>query len=487
MLGAMGVFYRLRRPQSAARRRRSWPSSCCCRCCSALAVERGVLPLAARPVAAARGGARRHLARHPVARAGSSFGIQEKNVPSFLTGDRAVPRRAPAPRAPPRRRRRRGAGGAPLPARVPHEGRASPCGRSRRTRRPRACSASTPTASPRSRARSGFVARRASRAPSWRPIYSLNPGMGLEAILMSFLIIIVGGLGSITGTVLAGLLVGVLQSVGRRALRRGGGLRPRLRRDDRRARLPPRRAAREGMKRGLLGLAHRGARRCCRRSASPTCCTWPSSSSSTWSTRRRSTSSCGWATCRSATPATSRSAATPPRSWRRSSAYQPWLGFLAGGVVAAVFAWALGTVTLKLRGIYFSLSRVRVRRGRQRRLPRLRGLRRPRRHRRVPRPVFFGTRLNTHLQFYYVVLARRARLAVLPLPAGSGRASASRCSPCAPATRRRSRRASASTPPATRRSPSSPRASSAGSWAPSTSTTSASSAPSSSRSSSPPT
>lgn len=46
------------------------------------------------------------------------------------------------------------------------------------------------------------------------PVYSLNPGMGLEPILMSFLIIIVGGLGSITGTVLAGLLVGVLQSVG---------------------------------------------------------------------------------------------------------------------------------------------------------------------------------------------------------------------------------------------------------------------------------
>ena len=46
------------------------------------------------------------------------------------------------------------------------------------------------------------------------PIYSLNPGMGLETIFMSFLIIIVGGLGSITGTVLAGLLIGVLQSVG---------------------------------------------------------------------------------------------------------------------------------------------------------------------------------------------------------------------------------------------------------------------------------
>jgi branched-chain amino acid transport system permease protein len=46
------------------------------------------------------------------------------------------------------------------------------------------------------------------------PIYSLNPGMGLEVLLMSFLIIIVGGLGSITGTVLAGLLVGILQSLG---------------------------------------------------------------------------------------------------------------------------------------------------------------------------------------------------------------------------------------------------------------------------------
>ena len=46
------------------------------------------------------------------------------------------------------------------------------------------------------------------------PIYSLNPGMGLEAILMSFIIIIIGGLGSITGTVLAGLLIGMLQSIG---------------------------------------------------------------------------------------------------------------------------------------------------------------------------------------------------------------------------------------------------------------------------------
>ena len=46
------------------------------------------------------------------------------------------------------------------------------------------------------------------------PIYSLNPGMGLEAILMSFIIIIIGGLGSITGTVLAGFLIGMLESIG---------------------------------------------------------------------------------------------------------------------------------------------------------------------------------------------------------------------------------------------------------------------------------
>ena len=46
------------------------------------------------------------------------------------------------------------------------------------------------------------------------PVYSLNPGMGLDVIVMSFLVIIVGGLGSITGTVLAGLLIGVIESVG---------------------------------------------------------------------------------------------------------------------------------------------------------------------------------------------------------------------------------------------------------------------------------
>ncbi len=50
------------------------------------------------------------------------------------------------------------------------------------------------------------------------PIYSINPGMGLDAILMCFIIVIIGGLGSITGTVLAGVLIGILQAVGAIAL-----------------------------------------------------------------------------------------------------------------------------------------------------------------------------------------------------------------------------------------------------------------------------
>lgn len=81
-----------------------------------------------------------------------------------------------------------------------------------------------------------------------------------------------------------------------------------------------------------------------------------------------------------------------------------WLGFLAGGVVAAVLAWALGAVTLKLRGIYFSLSVfafAEVVNAVFRAIDRFGG---PAGIAGVPRPMFFGTRLNTHLGFYYVVL-----------------------------------------------------------------------------------
>lgn len=81
-----------------------------------------------------------------------------------------------------------------------------------------------------------------------------------------------------------------------------------------------------------------------------------------------------------------------------------WLGFLAGGVVAAVLAWALGAVTLKLRGIYFSLSVfafAEVVNAFFRAVDHFGG---PAGIAGVPRPMFLGTRLNTHLGFYYVVL-----------------------------------------------------------------------------------
>jgi branched-chain amino acid transport system permease protein len=82
-----------------------------------------------------------------------------------------------------------------------------------------------------------------------------------------------------------------------------------------------------------------------------------------------------------------------------------WLAFVAGGVVAAAFAWALGAVTLKLRGIYFSLSVfafAEVVNAVFRAFDVFGG---PAGIAGVPRPMFFGTRLNTHLGFYYVVLA----------------------------------------------------------------------------------
>jgi branched-chain amino acid transport system permease protein len=82
-----------------------------------------------------------------------------------------------------------------------------------------------------------------------------------------------------------------------------------------------------------------------------------------------------------------------------------WLGIVAGGVVAGAFAWALGAVTLKLRGIYFSLSVfafAEIVNAVFRAFDALGG---PAGIPAVPRPWWFGHRLNTHLQFYYVVLA----------------------------------------------------------------------------------
>ena len=83
----------------------------------------------------------------------------------------------------------------------------------------------------------------------------------------------------------------------------------------------------------------------------------------------------------------------------------PWLGIPAGGLVAGLFAWGLGALTLRLRGIYFSLAifafgeivtaffRAFDWFGGPAGIPG------------VPRPSFFGTPLASHFLFYWLVLA----------------------------------------------------------------------------------
>lgn len=81
-----------------------------------------------------------------------------------------------------------------------------------------------------------------------------------------------------------------------------------------------------------------------------------------------------------------------------------WIGFVAGGLVAALSGWLLGTVTLKLRGIYFSLSVfafAEVVNAVFRAFDWFGG---PAGIPDVPRPRFLGGALNSHLGFYYVVL-----------------------------------------------------------------------------------
>jgi branched-chain amino acid transport system permease protein len=45
------------------------------------------------------------------------------------------------------------------------------------------------------------------------PIYSVDPNTGFEFLVPSFVVIVIGGLGSFGGAVLGGLIVGELQSV----------------------------------------------------------------------------------------------------------------------------------------------------------------------------------------------------------------------------------------------------------------------------------
>jgi branched-chain amino acid transport system permease protein len=46
------------------------------------------------------------------------------------------------------------------------------------------------------------------------PFYFVNPNMGLPLAIKSFIIVVLGGLGSIPGALLGGLIIGLVESVG---------------------------------------------------------------------------------------------------------------------------------------------------------------------------------------------------------------------------------------------------------------------------------
>ena len=50
------------------------------------------------------------------------------------------------------------------------------------------------------------------------PILSVEPGMGEEMLILAFVVIVVGGIGSIRGAVVAAIIVGVVETVGRSTL-----------------------------------------------------------------------------------------------------------------------------------------------------------------------------------------------------------------------------------------------------------------------------
>ena len=51
------------------------------------------------------------------------------------------------------------------------------------------------------------------------PVTSAYPTMGLEILIMAFVVVVVGGMGNVRGTLLASLLAGVMQAMLSLALR----------------------------------------------------------------------------------------------------------------------------------------------------------------------------------------------------------------------------------------------------------------------------
>ncbi|MFZ9508000.1 MAG: branched-chain amino acid ABC transporter permease [Burkholderiaceae bacterium] len=83
----------------------------------------------------------------------------------------------------------------------------------------------------------------------------------------------------------------------------------------------------------------------------------------------------------------------------------PWFGMVAAAALCGVVAWGLGALTLRLRGIYFSLAVfafgeivVAIARA-------FDWLGGPSGIANVPRPSFFGIKLDTHFSFYWLAMA----------------------------------------------------------------------------------
>src|SRR5215475_13602623 len=332
------------------------------------------VPLAARPVAAARGGLGRHLAGDPISRVDRLRHSGEDGA-DLRSGDRAVLRGAAAPRAAARCRGGHRAGGRAVRARLPHQGRARHAGhRGGRGDRPHARRQRQPGG----RAQRGHGLRPCRRRGRLRrPDLLAEPGHGPRAHPHVF----------------------PHHHRGRPRVhyRHGAGR-------------PPRRTAGRAARAGMSVKAAALAVLLVALVALP-----PLAepyvlhvaivvlinavyAEALYVIMRMGYLSFGHAGYIALGAYTSALLAT-------KLGVSPWLGILAGACVAAGFAWLLGLVTLKLRGIYFSLSVfafAEVVNAVFRAVDAFGG---PAGIANVPRPSIGGVQLNGHLGFYYVVLA----------------------------------------------------------------------------------
>lgn len=82
----------------------------------------------------------------------------------------------------------------------------------------------------------------------------------------------------------------------------------------------------------------------------------------------------------------------------------PWWGILGAGVMSGALAWGLGALTMRLRGIYFSLAIFAFGEIVVAFFRAFDWFGGPSGIANVPRPVFFGLALNDHFSFYWLVL-----------------------------------------------------------------------------------